>query len=311
VIEDLVRHQAGVVTRAQALACGLSDETIEANVAAGRWRRLFRGVYATFSGPAPRRSMLWAAVLRAGDEAVLSHETAAEIAGLLAHPSGKIHVTVPHSRTPARIPGVVIHRSVLAKANRHPTRTPPQTRVEETVVDLTQTARNVEEAMGWLAKAVGARVTTPARLMDAMHRRPRLRWRPKLASALADVNVGCHSLLELKYYRDVERAHGLPRGRRQVQRVGAEPRVIDDVLYEEYETHVELDGRVAHPDHQRWRDMRRDNAIVVKGRRPLRYGLGDVDEYPCHAAAQLGMVLQLGGWAGKPRRCRRPDCVIA
>ncbi len=310
VIEDLVRHQSGVLTRAQALVCGLTDDVIKAHLAAGRWRRVFLGVYATFSGPLPRGSLMWAAVLRAGAGAVLSHETAAELAGLTDHPSTKIHLTVPHSRTPARIPGVVVHRSVLAIANRHPTRTPPQTRVEDTVVDLTQTARNVEDAMGWLARAVGARVTTPARLIEAMTRRPRLRWRLTLASAVDDVRLGCHSLLELKYYRDVERAHGLPRGRRQVYREGREPRVVDDVLYEEYQTQVELDGRVAHPDHSRWRDMRRDNAVVVKGRHVLRYGLGDVDEYPCDAAAQLGMVLQLGGWAGKPRRCRRPNCVI-
>ncbi len=108
---------------------------------------------------------------------------------------------------------MVVHRSVLAIASRHPTRTPPQTRVEDTVVDLTQTARNIEDAMGWLARAVGARVTTPARLIEAMNRRPRLRWRPNLASAVEDVRIGCHSLLELKYYRQVERAHGLPRGR--------------------------------------------------------------------------------------------------
>jgi hypothetical protein len=311
VIDDVVRRQCGVLTRAQALACGLTDEMIEANVVAGRWRRLWRGVYATFSGPAPRGSMLWAAVLRAGKGAMLSHDTAAELVGLTDGPSSRIHVTVPHRRTPARIPGVVVHRAVLGAATRHPTRLPPQTRLEDTVVDLTQTARSIDDAIGWLAKAIGARLTTSARLMAAMGRRTRLRWRPKLVSALADVGRGCHSLLELKYYRQVERAHGLPRGKRQVLRSGTGGTMIDDVLYEEYDAHVELDGRVAHPDHKRWRDMRRDNAVVVRGRRVLRYGLGDVDEYPCHAAAQLVTVLRLGGWTGSPRRCRRADCVIA
>ena len=101
--------------------------------------------------------MMWAAVLRAGNGAVLSHETAAELVGLTDRPSAKIHVTVPHRRTPARIPGVVVHRSVRAAASRHPSRMPPQTTVEDTVVDLTQTARSIDDAMGWLARAIGER----------------------------------------------------------------------------------------------------------------------------------------------------------
>ena len=46
--------------------------------------------------------------------AVLSHETAAEVHGLIDKPSKIIHVTVAANRNPAKygkIPGVVIHRS--------------------------------------------------------------------------------------------------------------------------------------------------------------------------------------------------------
>ena len=46
--------------------------------------------------------------------------------------------------------------------------------------------------------------------------------------------------------------------------------------------------------------MRRDNAAVIEGDRVLRYGLGDVESYPCHLAAQVASVLRLGGWRGNP-----------
>jgi hypothetical protein len=46
-----------------------------------RWRRLHPGVYAAFSGQPGRDPVLWAAVLRAGPRAILSHETAAELHG--------------------------------------------------------------------------------------------------------------------------------------------------------------------------------------------------------------------------------------
>jgi len=290
------------------MAGGLTRSQIEVRLGTGRWRRIFTGVYLTFNGPVPRRSLRWAAVLRAGPGAVLSHETAAELVGL-AEPSTPIHVTVPTRRTPGRIPGTVIHRSDLIAQRRHPTRLPPQTRIEETVVDLTQSSRRLDDAMAWLARAVGSRVTTPDRLADGFQARPRLRHRRTLLSALTDVASGCQSLLELRYLRDVERPHGLPPSERQQRREG-EAR-YDDVRYREYRIRVELDGRAAHPDHQRWRDMRRDNSAVASGDQVLRYGLADVDGSPCLVAAQVAGVLINNGWPGPPRRCRRPHCPIA
>jgi hypothetical protein len=84
----------------------------------------------------------------------------------------------------------------------------------------------------------------------------------------------------------------------------------DDVLDRRYATRVEFDGLAAHPEHARWRDMRHDNAAVIQGDRVLRYGLGDVESYPCHLAAQIASVLRLGSWRGNPARCARPDWVV-
>jgi hypothetical protein len=311
-LDEVARGQAGVVTRAQVFACGLSKAQLAGQVIAGRWQRIHRGVYATFNGPLPRRSVLWAALLRAGPGAVLSHETAAELVGLSERPSRRVHVTVPERRSPARIAGVVTHRATHAEVIRHPTRMPPQTRIEDTVVDLTQTAAHVEDAISWLARAIGSRLTTVPRLLARFQARPKLRWRALLYAALGDVEAGCHSLIELKYLRDVERAHGLPRSQRQARReapsdVGSQ---YDDVRYRRYATRVELDGLAAHPEHERWRDMRRDNAAVIEGDRVLRYGLWDVDSHACQLAVQVASVLRTGGWRGLPRRCTRPDCAI-
>jgi len=170
---DVARQQAGVLTRAQAVAAGLSQDAIRANVRAGRWRRIYRGIYATFSGPLPRRSQLWAAALKAGDGALLSHETAAELVGLTDEPGRTVHVTVPADRSDVRIPGVVVHRSRRAAVKGHPTRTPPQTRVEETVLDLAQSARHLNDALGWITRAIGARLTTSDRLMASLRGRQR------------------------------------------------------------------------------------------------------------------------------------------
>src|SRR6516164_1776597 len=111
---ELNDFQSRVVSRRQAFSHGVPVSTAADRIKSGAWQRLQRGTYATFSGLPPREACLWAAVLRAGPGAVLSHETAAEVHGFAAKPSNKIHVTVSFDRNPARwgdIPGVVIHRS--------------------------------------------------------------------------------------------------------------------------------------------------------------------------------------------------------
>jgi very-short-patch-repair endonuclease len=295
--------QHGVVTRAQALAGGMTIEAIRAQVRAGRWQRLSRSVYATFNGPVPREYAMWAAALRAGQDAVLSHQSAGELAGLVDEAHPLIHVSVPSSRRVRGIAGVAIHYSLRVVEARHPLRTPPQTRVEETVVDLTQAAASVEQALGWIARACGRRLTRADRIARAVEARKKVRWRDELLAATADVAAGSHSSLELRYLRDVERAHALPRGNRQhaVGRRGG--RFYEDVRYVEFGVVVELDGRAAHPDEARWRDMRRDNLAVVNGGRVLRYGWADVTGEPCAVATQVVAVLREAGWRAPARRC--------
>jgi hypothetical protein len=283
---------------------------IKANVRARRWTRLFRGVYATFSGAPSRPSLVWAAVLRAGTGAVLSHHTAAEVQGLIDPSTGPIHVTVPASRAVDRIPGVIVHRSRRLAVSRHPSRALPQTRLEETVLDLTQAASTLDEAMGWLARAVGSRLTTPDRIATAVALRGRVRWRRPLLAALTDVDDGCHSLLELRYLNRVERPHGLPKADRQSPTTGVRRR-YRDVHYRRYRTVVELDGRVAHPEYLKGRDRRRNNAETEAGNQPLTYGWSDVEDWPCESAVQVGAVLHTGGWTGEPHPCGRPDCAVA
>ena len=108
---DVLEEQCGVVSRAQVLSSGMTRKQIEGRVRGGRWQRLYPGVYATFSGDPGRAAILWAAVLRVGDDAVSSHYTAAELAGLIGTPSATIHVTVPSGRGVSSIPGVILYLS--------------------------------------------------------------------------------------------------------------------------------------------------------------------------------------------------------
>jgi very-short-patch-repair endonuclease len=298
VFAEVIGQQDGVITYAQALSCGLSPGEIRARLAGGRWQRLYRSTYATFTGPVPRSSQLWAAVLSAGDGAVLSHQSAAELVGLLDEPAPFLHVTVPTGRKVVPAPGFVVHRSKRADRARHPVRLPPQTRIEETVVDLTQASDRLADAVGWITRACGRRLARPDRIGLAIDARKKVRWRDELLAVVTDTRDGAHSPLELRYLRDVERAHGLPRGSRQHAVLRAGGRYYDDVSYPDFGVVIELDGRVAHPIEMSWRDMRRDNASVLGGRRVLRYGWRDVAGSPCAVAALVVRALRAAAWTG-------------
>lgn len=297
--EPTADAQAGILTRAQALRAGLSRAAIHARLSTGRWQRVWPGIFATFAGPLPRAAQLWAVVLHAGRGAVLSHETAAELHGLCERLDSAVHVSVPEDRRVVAPPGVVVHRSAHAERSRHPALEPPRTRIEETVLDLVHASRTVDRAVAWLARAVGARLTTSDRLRAAVETRYHLRWRRHVVSVLDDVAAGCHSILELHYANLVERAHGLPVGIRQLRRGPW----YDDVSYSGFHLCVELDGLLGHAFDQRLRDHRRDNAATVAGARVLRYGYADVTQRSCAVAGEVAEVLGANGWQGVPRRC--------
>ena len=79
-------EQAGVITRRQAIAGGLTEEQIRARLRSGRWQRTSAGIYSMFAGRPSRAAVLWAALLPAGPGVVLSHQTAAELLGPVDHP---------------------------------------------------------------------------------------------------------------------------------------------------------------------------------------------------------------------------------
>jgi predicted transcriptional regulator of viral defense system len=301
-IAETARWQAGAISRRQLLDAGLNAKVIAKRLARGRWQQLYRGVYAVFSGPATRDTWLWAAVLRAGDGAVLSHKTAAELHGLIDTPAESICVTVPSARR-VRNSGIVIRISGRVQEATQPGREPPRTTVEETALDLAQLARTLDEACGWITRACGRRLTTEQKLRTALAMRKKMRWRTELDDVLAAAGDGIHSVLEYRYLRDVERPHGLPRSRHQVRAVIDGRVVYRDAYYDRYKLAVELDGRNAHPDDDRWQDHRRDILAGTQGVQTCRYTWRDVYLHPCETAARQAQILRQRGWPGTPKPC--------
>jgi hypothetical protein len=312
---SLIASQGGVISRSQGAEFGLAGEEMRNRVRFADWQRVQRGVYATFSGDLRRESQFWAVLLRAGPDAVLSHQTAAELYGLAKQPSSLIHMTVPHDSNPARytkIPGVVVHRSRIIEATRHPALMPPRTRIEDTVLDLIADMDDPADRYDLICRAIGSRLTTAARLWQALDKRSRFRNRPEAVSALGDAGRGALSNLERWYLRGVERRHKFPVAARQARvRVGGKSIYLDN-LYEDYLVCVELDGNAAHPAGEQWSDRRRDRRnLAAEKIVTMRFGYLDLRTQgaQCQTAGEVARVLRARG----PRvgaRCRLAGCPV-
>jgi hypothetical protein len=234
---------------------------------------------------------------------------------LLRQPSSMIHLTVPAMTNPARggkIPGVVVHRSRIIEATKHPALLPPRTRIEDTVLDLIATMNDPADRYDVICRAIGERLTTAARLWQALDKRSRFPGRREAESALGDAGQGALSNLERWYLRGVERRHKFPVATRQARiRIGGRSVYLDN-LYEQYLVCVELDGNAAHPAGEQWRDKRRDRWNLAAGKIvTMRFGYLDLrtQRAQCQTAGEVVRVLRdRGPWVGA--RCGLAGCPV-
>jgi hypothetical protein len=312
-LEALSDRQAGVVSRPQLIELGMTDGQIRNQITAGRWTLVapvMEGVYLTHTGPLTYLTRCWAFLLYAGSGAVLALETAEWSWGLRDEPPETVHIMVPGERRIVTKKGLCVHiRRDLAK-RRHPVHEPPATRLEDTVIDLVDDSPTAEGAIDVLMRACQRRLTTAERLAQTAKKRKKMKRRRLLLDVLSEVHDGVLSMLERNYRRDVEVAHGLPRGVRNKGEGVAGRRRYRDVRYKKFGVVVELDGQSAHPANDKDRDDIRDNELLeAEGVRTFRYGWKPVAVRACATAAQVGRVLKQGGWTGIPHPCG-PNCSI-
>jgi hypothetical protein len=162
-IAAIAARQHGVVTVEQLREVGFDESAVHRAMRAGRLHRLHRGVYAVGHRSLSWRGRWLAAVLAAGDGAVLSHTSAAALWEYLRPIRGPVHVTLPAAVRRKSRPGLQVHRSRtltrLDVTRRHG-------------IAVTTPARTIEDVRGTVEPYLFRRALRQAEL--AGHRVPHL-----------------------------------------------------------------------------------------------------------------------------------------
>ncbi|MFT4163630.1 MAG: type IV toxin-antitoxin system AbiEi family antitoxin domain-containing protein [Microlunatus sp.] len=303
---NLATAQGGVLALNQAAALGLGRHSVARLLAQGHWSRISAGIVWTHplrvGDELPWLAKVWSGLIVGGSGSRLGPRSSGFEYGLIAEPElPDIFAGSPTASARATGPWVLRREQPGARSART-VGEPPRLTVDAAVIDLCNEA-SAREVVGLLARTVQRKLSTSDRLLDELGTRARHRHRRLVRDILSDVEEGSESPLELGYLRDVERPHGLPRGRRQASRLGLSH--VSDVGYDLWSLLVELDGRDGHIEEGRFRDRRRDNAFALRDFLTLRFGWYDVTDNPCAVAWQVAMVLTARGWNGNFRRCPR------
>jgi very-short-patch-repair endonuclease len=264
-VAQIAARQHGVVHVSQLLAAGVDHSAIQRRVRARRLHRIHRGVYAVGHPGLSSRGRWKAATLTLGAKAVLSHQSAAELWGMLRVRGGYPHVTVPGAGDRPKRDKILTHRSA--------TLTGTQTTIRDGI-PVTTPQRTLDD----LARVLEQRLVRAARRQAEFDRLP---------LGATHTSDRTRSELERDFLR-LCRRHRLP-----PPDVNAKlgPYTVD-FLWRPQRLIVEVDGYPAHSGSQAFRDDRvRDARLAIAGYRVQRIADWQLAHEPLEVVKTVRVLL--------------------
>jgi hypothetical protein len=280
---ELAGRQHGVVARRQLLALGFSARSIEHRIERGRLHRVAHGVYAV-GWPELNQKRRWmAAILACGDEAVLSHRSAAALWEIGTECGGRIDVSV-RRRCELRRPGLQVRgRPALAEEDIVSRDGISVTTAVRTLVDLATELEplGVERAVNEADKRDLIDPETLRVALDGYAGEPGV----QALRGLLDKRTFRLSDSDLEIlFRPIAAVAGLPPPLTKQIVNGFEV----DFFWPELGLVVETDGlRYHRTASTQARDARRDRAHVLAGMSPLRFTHHEIKHEPARVRSEL------------------------
>jgi hypothetical protein len=295
-----LRENEGVITRGQAIGCGLSLAEIRHRIRpGGPWQRLLPGVYLALTGTPTQRQSEIAALRGAGPASVLTSIAALGHHGVRAPRSPFVTVLVPAAQ----------RRSSVGFVRIWPTTRMPEYSMADGAIRFAEAARAVADAARELGsfrevRAVAADAVQRGRcrideLADELRRAP-VRQSAWLRRTLAEVADGVRSAAEGDL-RDLIRAHGLPPPLFNARLyVGPEFLAVPDAWWPEKGVVAEVDSREWHLSPEDWqRTLRRGARMNALGINVMHFTPQRIRTEAAVVAAEIRSALE-AGW-DRPR----------
>src|SRR4051794_35201475 len=266
-IAELAESQHGLVARRQLVELGVSNRAIGRRVADRELRRIHRGVYATGHAALSADAWAMAAVLLAGDEAVLSHASAGHRWAMLRSGPSRHEVTVPRERRQCR--ALRYHYASIAADEVTTLRGIPITGVSRTIFDLAATATPQRVAAA-MKEAEVLRLTDCLSVRDLLARYPGRAGSKVLRAVLGEPLRRTRSEFELAFLEFLAAARlPLPETNVWLQ-IGADW-IEADCVWRAQRVIAELDGRGVHNTGAAFEaDRARDRRLAARGGHPIR-----------------------------------------
>ncbi|REF30812.1 hypothetical protein DFJ65_1832 [Calidifontibacter indicus] len=266
--EQIAATQGGVVHRSQLRSQRIGRDDVRAEVAAGRWQTHGKHTVAVLAVPTEPIAAYWTAVWESGSGALLDGPAALIAAGMTGFEPRRIDVALLNGRKGYQRAGVRIRRR--RELVRDPTAGgPPRVPVSIATIHAAQWAVSDRQAALLLCLPIQQRLLTPNSLAQAWHDMGPSPRREVIASIIADVSAGAHSLGELDFGGHCL-AFGIPEPARQVVRDGADGRAYLDAGWDDIGLVVEIDGGHHQLALSPIDDALRQNDETIRGSKVLR-----------------------------------------
>lgn len=291
-----IREQEQVISRGQALDCGMTRAALEHRIRpGGPWQRLLPGVYVAQTGPPAVAQKDMAALLHAGPGSVLTGMTALRALGITAAEPETFDVLVPASRRPANIAFVTIHRTA-----RMPEGVTRQGRrlyalAPRALADAARGMASLREVRALIADAI-QRGVCPLGALDYELSAGGRQHSALLRQVLGEARDGIRSVSGGEF-RDLIKRAGLPTPIFNPRLRTADGAFIarPDAWWADAGVAAEVDSREWHLKPADWEEtMRRHDAMVRHGILLLHFSPAQIRQEPATAAETIADTLSAG-----------------
>lgn len=283
-LPHLLARQAGVLTVAQAVRCGLSADTVQRRCRRGDWQRLHPGVYLVGGHRLTDEARVRAGWLWVGGEpAAVSGPAAAYWHGMLDRAPAVVEVTVGRQRHRVGRPGVRLRRRDLDLADQIGVR---DLWLTDRPLTALQTAIAVPNGSAFLDRALQRHVGFPALYRCYCRNLGSAGWSAaaRLIAAAADRADSAAERLLVALLREAGITGwvlGHPFGPYRI-----------DLAFPAVRLAIEVDGWAWHVDLTRFAgDRRKGNAITQGGWGLLRFTWHDLDGNPRWVVGEIRRAL--------------------